>query len=121
MLTDVMSRLADPAVPGAEKVALVEGASDAEADALDRFGTALRDNAALPLTFEARDLAWSTNEPGHVVATVVVTTANPDNGSFTYPMEFARGAQGWQLTRRSADQLLQLEPETGSDPGTPPR
>jgi len=88
---------------------------------LDRFGIALRDNGSLPLTFEVRDLAWSQSDPGHVVATVIVRTANPQSGEFTYPMEFAPAAASWQLTRKTADLLLQLGGEEGSpSPAAPP-
>lgn len=116
-LIDVMSRLSDPAVPGDQKTALIEqGAADEAAD-LDRFGVALRDNDALPLTFEARDLAWSQSDPGNVVATVVIRTAGPEGGEFVYPMEFARAADSWQLTRQTADQLLELGGQ--QDPAPP--
>lgn len=122
-LVDVMARLSDPAVPGNEKITLIERGTPAEAAGLDRFATALRDNGSLPLTFEARDLAWSQSAPGNVLATVVVRTAKP-GGEFTYPMEFAQTAGSWQLTRQTADQLLQLGPEPGAPtpaPSTPPR
>nr|WP_308124128.1 hypothetical protein [Mycolicibacterium xanthum] len=109
-LTDVMGRLADPAVPGDQKVVLIEDGSADEAAGLDRFAAALRDNGALPLTFEARDLAWSQSDPGNVVATVVVRTANPEGNEFTYPMEFAPASGSWQLTRQTADLLLALDP-----------
>jgi hypothetical protein len=108
-LTDVMARLADPAVPGTEKVTLIENGTAGEAAGLDRFAAALRDNGSLPLSFEARDLAWSQNGSGNVVATVIVTTANPQSGRFTYPMEFAPADGSWQLTRQTADQLLALD------------
>ncbi|PRC48340.1 hypothetical protein C6A85_80335, partial [Mycobacterium sp. ITM-2017-0098] len=68
-LIDVMARLSDPAVPGSEKITLIERGTAAEAAGLDRFATALRDNGSLPLTFETRDLAWSRSAPGNVVAT----------------------------------------------------
>src|SRR3954471_18652878 len=42
-LTDVLSRLADPGVPGANKLNLVEGSTPETAAALDRFTTAARD------------------------------------------------------------------------------
>ena len=42
--------------------------------------SALADNGALPLTFEAVDLKWSETEAGNVVATVNVTTANKPPG-----------------------------------------
>ncbi|MCV7150944.1 hypothetical protein [Mycolicibacterium pyrenivorans] len=125
-LIDVMSRLADPAVPGSQKVDLIEEGTADEAAGLDRFGIALRDNGSLPLTFEARDLAWSQANPGNVVATVVVRTANPQGGEFSYPMEFVPAAGSWQLTRQTADLLLQLDdgqnpPPAPPPPPTPPR
>ena len=115
-LIDVMARLSDPAVPGDQKVMLIESAGQSEAAGLDRFAVALRDNGSLPLTFEARDLAWSQSEPGNVVATVVITPANPSGGQFTFPMEFAPSNGSWQLTRRTADLLLQV-----AGPPPPPR
>ncbi len=119
-LIDVMSRLSDPALPGDQKVALIEDGTADEAAGLDRFGIALRDNGSLPLAFEARDLAWSQSEPGNVIATVVVRTANPLDGEFTYPMEFAPADGPWQLTRESADLLLQLSSGEGAAPPAPP-
>ncbi len=119
-LIDVMSRLSDPALPGDQKVALIEDGTADEAAGLDRFGIALRDNGSLPLTFEARDLAWSQSEPGNVVATVVVRTANPLDGEFTYPMEFSPADGPWQLSRQSADQLLQLSSGDSTAPPAPP-
>ena len=117
-----MARLSDPAVPGNEKITLIERGTAEEAAGLERFAVALRDNGSLPLTFEARDLAWSQSAPGNVVATVVIRTAKPQGGEFTYPMEFAQSAGSWQLTRQTADLLLQLGPETTAPaPPTPPR
>ena len=119
-LTDVMGRLADPALPGDQKVVLIENGTADEAAGLDRFATALRDNGALPLTFEVRDMAWSQADPGNVVATVVVRTSNPQTGEFTFPMEFAPADESWQLTRRTADLLLELDGEPGAPPPAPP-
>ena len=119
-LTDVMGRLADPALPGDQKIVLIENGTADEAAGLDRFATALRDNGALPLTFEVRDMAWSQADPGNVVATVVVRTSNPQTGEFTYPMEFAPADESWQLTRRTADLLLELDGEPGAPPPAPP-
>ena len=87
-LTDLLVRLSDPAVPGADKIGLVELATADDAAALDKFGNALADNGALPLTFEAADLKWSETEAGNVVATVNVTTATKPPGKFYFPMEF---------------------------------
>jgi hypothetical protein len=118
-LTDVLYRLSDPAVPGAEKVGLVEYATADDAAALDRFGRALAEGDALPLTIEATDLKWSESEPGSVLATVTVTTANQQAGKFTFPMEFTPMRDRWQLNRKTADLLLVL----GQAPtaATPPR
>ena len=55
----MLVRLSDPAVPGADKIGLVELATADDAAALDKFGRALADNGALPLTFDATDLKWS--------------------------------------------------------------
>src|SRR5690349_15925978 len=105
-LVDVLNRLSDPAVPGADKIGLVEMATADDAAALDRFGKALADNGALPLTFEAVDLKWSDTESANVVATVNVTTANKPPGTFSFPMEFVPVRDGWQLTRKTANLLL---------------
>lgn len=120
-LIDVMARLSDPAVPGNDKITLIERGTPAEAAGLDRFAVALRDNGSLPLTFQARDLAWSQSAPGNVVATVVIRTAKPQDAEFTYPMEFANTAGSWQLTRQTADLLLQLDTEAATPAPTPPR
>ncbi|HJT95433.1 MAG TPA: hypothetical protein VJ777_26430 [Mycobacterium sp.] len=118
-LTDVMARLADVNVPGADKVALVEYATADDAAALDRFGRALRDGGFTPLTFEATDLTWSQAHPGNVVANIIIKTANRQaGGDFTFPMEFSPTHGSWQVTRQTADMLLQL----GQEPtATPPR
>lgn len=119
-LTDVMGRLADPALSGDQKIVLIENGTADEAAGLDRFATALRDNGALPLTFEVRDMAWSQADPGNVVATVVVRTSNPQTGEFTFPMEFAPADESWQLTRRTADLLLELDGDPAGPPPAPP-
>ena len=118
-LTDVLVRLSDPAVPGADKIALVELATADDAAALDKFGRALADNGALPLTFDATDLKWSETEAGNVVATVNVTTANKPPGKFSFPMEFTPVRDRWQLTRTTADLLLDFG--EGATASTPPR
>ncbi|MGH3678449.1 MAG: hypothetical protein ACRDU5_22465 [Mycobacterium sp.] len=118
-LTDVLYRLSDPAVPGAEKVALVEYTTADDAAALDRFGRALADGGAMPLTIEATDLRWSEAEPGNVLATVTVTAANQQAGNFTFPMEFTPIRDSWQLNRKTADLLLELGPP--ATPATPTR
>ncbi|WP_422747306.1 hypothetical protein ACN27E_05735 [Mycobacterium sp. WMMD1722] len=113
-LTDVLSRLADVNVPAPERAALVQDSGPGDAAALDRFGKALADNGFLPLAFQARDLTWSPTRTGDVTATVVVTTANPQSGEFSFPMEFTPADPGWLLTRDTADLLLDFG--TAQDP-----
>ncbi|MEO3759175.1 hypothetical protein ABGB19_12915 [Mycobacterium sp. B14F4] len=107
-LTDVMARLADPDIPGAEKLDTIEMATPADAAAMDKFGQALRDGGLTPTTFEATDLTWAEGRQGNVLALVTIKTANPDAGDFTFPMEFHFADNHWQLTRKTADALLQL-------------
>ncbi len=119
-LTDVLAKLSDPAVAGADKLVLVEGATDAEAADLDTFARALRDNRMLPLTFAATDLIWSPDTPGDVTANVTVTPADPAVAPFTYPMEFTPASGGWQLSRQTADLLLNSSADTaGPDKASP--
>jgi outer membrane biosynthesis protein TonB len=116
-LVDMLNRLVDPALPGMNKINLVEGATPESAVTLDKFITALRDNGYLPMSFVANNIAWSDKNPSNVVATVTVNTAKGNNGTFTFPMEFAPFQGGWQLSRRTAEMLLAL----GNSPApTPP-
>jgi hypothetical protein len=107
-LIDVLNRLADPNVPGIDKVSLVEGANPDSAGTLDKFTNALRDNGYLPMAFTANNLAWSDKNASNVMATIIVHTAQANNGNFTFPMEFAPFQGGWQLSRRTAEMLLAL-------------
>ncbi len=114
-LTDVLTRLADPNVPGASKVNLVEGATPESAATLDKFTNALRDNGYLPMTFNANDIAWSDKNPSNVKASIAVHTAQANNPNFTFPMEFTPFQGGWQLSRHTAEMLLAL----GKSPAAP--
>ncbi len=107
-LTDVLNRLADPNVPGINKVNLVQGATAEGADTLDKFINALRDNGYLPMTFTAKDIAWSDKNPSNVTATISVNAAQANKANFTFPMEFTPSPGGWQLSRRTAEMLLAL-------------
>lgn len=119
-LTDVLTRLADPNVPAASKVNLVEGAKPESAATLDGFTNALRDNGYLPMTFDANDIAWSDKNPSNVKATVAVHTAQANNPNFTFPMEFTPFQGGWQLSRHTAEMLLALgKSPTPASPGAP--
>lgn len=118
-LTDVLAKLADPSVPGEQKVALVQYATPEDGAALDRFAKATVDGGLAPLTFQAADLSWSPTDYSDVVATVTVSSANPapEARPFSFPMQFTLHEGAWQLTRVTADQLLELGPA----PTDPPR
>jgi hypothetical protein len=107
-LTDVLYKLADTAIPGDQKVPLVEGATNDDAAKIDKFGKALADSGYTPLGFTAVNIAWASNPPANVTADVTVHSQNPamTNG-FTFPMEFKPLPGGrWQLSRTTADILL---------------
>lgn len=127
-LTGILAKLADPSVPGEQKVALVQYATPEDGAALDRFARATVDGGLAPLTFQAADLTWSPTDYGDVVATVTVSSANPapEARPFTFPMQFTLDEGAWQLTRVTADQLLELGPVPAGPtapaaPAEPPR
>ena len=107
-LTDVMVRLTDANIPGPEKLDVIEMGTPDDAAAMDKFAQALRDGGYTPTTFEAADLRWAEGRKGNVVALVTIRTANAEAGDFTFPMEFRFADNHWQLTRQTADALLQL-------------
>nr|WP_090338734.1 hypothetical protein [Mycolicibacterium malmesburyense]CRL66716.1 LppK protein [Mycolicibacterium malmesburyense] len=109
-LADVLARIADPNIPGAEKLDLIEDGTPADAESMDKFATALRDGGYAPATFEARDLSWADGAKGVVQAVVTARTPNPQAGEFTFPMLFRFTDNHWQLTRSTTDALLQLGP-----------
>lgn len=102
-LTDVLNRLADPNLPGAEKVDAVQGAT---AEQLDKFTKAVVDAGFAPLSFTVNNPKWSTSTPGDVDAMVTVNSPNPKMGGLTVPMTFAPKGEGWQLSKQTADILL---------------
>lgn len=106
-LTDVVYRLADPAVPGADKLGLVDGATAAQAAGWDGFAAALRDGGFSPVTVTATDIRWSETTPGDVLATIAIAGPQPDRGAeFRFPLEFRPRDGGWQLTQDTAELLL---------------
>jgi len=119
-LSDVITRLADPAVPGTDKLALVENTTGADAAVLDTFATALRDTRFTPVTVRASDIVSSGS--GDVVATIKVSgpDSGPDGGEFSFPMEFRRAGDGWQLTRQTADMLFAFGNARSAAPAPPP-
>ena len=115
-ITAVLYKIADPAVPSAQKIGLIQYGTAEDEAALDSFTRALRDNGFNPMTVTATDLLWSSGQPGDIVATITMSpVATPDN-KFTFPMEFSPIKDGWQLNRRTATLLLKLG-QTGA-PGT---
>jgi hypothetical protein len=106
-LTGVLYRLADTSIPAEQKVGLVQYATGDDHAALANFGEALAASGFIPLTVDATDLAWA-GEPGHVIARVTIGSPNPQVQPFTFPMEFSPIRDTWQLSRRTADQLLPL-------------
>lgn len=107
-LTDVLYRLADPAVPGNGKLGLVAGATTSDAAALDGFAAALRDGGFAPLTVSAADLGWA-DTAGDVRAVVTMSGPQPSD-EFRFPLEFHPHDGGWQLSRETADLLLTATP-----------
>ncbi|MBV8347880.1 MAG: hypothetical protein JOZ49_10215 [Mycolicibacterium sp.] len=121
VLTDVLYKLSDTSVPGAQKLNLIEGATGDNAAQIDTFGKALQDNQYTPLDFTAENIAWSGTDPGNVSADVTVHSQNPALGrGFTFPMEFRPFQGGWQLSRTTTDILLTLGQNQASPPAPAP-
>jgi hypothetical protein len=116
-LTGVLLRLADTSIPVEQKVGLVQYATVDDQPVLTNFGEALKANGFVPLNVAATDLAWSA-QPGNVLANVTLSTADPAVKPFTYPMEFTPLHDAWQLTQRTADQLLPLAGTTAPKPSS---
>jgi hypothetical protein len=114
-LTGVVYRLADTSIPAEQKVGLVQYATADDRGTLGNFGEALKANGFAPLTVDATDLVWA-GGPGHVVAVVTIGSTTPGVRPFTFPMEFVPIRDTWQLSKRTADQLLTL----GGAPPPPP-
>jgi hypothetical protein len=114
-LTGALYRLADTSIPAEQKVGLVQYATVDDEPVLTNFGEALKANGFVPLNVAATDLAWS-GQPGNVLANVTISTTNPAVKPFTFPMEFSPIRDAWQLTQRTADQLLPLVGATKPKP-----
>ncbi|MBV8179924.1 MAG: hypothetical protein JOY55_16230 [Mycobacterium sp.] len=121
-LATVLYRLGDPAVPGSQKLNLVQGATPDNADVLDQFATALLNGGFAPLKVDVRDVAWSDRDPADVVANVDISSPKRGGPRFGFPMEFTPYHGGWQLSARTADVLLafhaaQVAPPPATTPG----
>ena len=117
-LAGVLYRLADPAVPGSQKLNLVEGATPESAAVFDQFAAALVNGGFTPLNVDVRDIAWSDRDPADVVANVNVSSPNP-SARFSFPMEFKPYQAGWQLSARTADVLLAFDNASVAPPTAP--
>lgn len=104
VLAEVIARLADPTVTGADKVRLVQDATPDDTVELERFAIALRDGGLTPVSVRATEIVPG-GRPGEVLATIEVAPAEPGDG-FSFPMGFRPTADGWQLTRDTAEMLL---------------
>jgi hypothetical protein len=118
-LAGVLYRLADAAVPGPQKLNLVEGATAENAGVFDQFANALINGGYTPVKFDVRDVNWSDRDPADVVANVDVSPSNPRGPRFAFPMEFKPYQGGWQLSARTADVLLEFRHDTVEPPTTP--
>lgn len=70
-LADLANRLADPAVPGAEKLPLLQNGAAPDVITLDRFSAALRDGGYDPAVFTVTDVRGA-DKPGDALAMVTV-------------------------------------------------
>jgi hypothetical protein len=120
-LAAVLYRLADAAVPGTQKLNLVEGATPESAAVFDQFATALINGGYTPVKFDVRDVNWSDRDPADVVANVDISSTNSHGPRFGFPMEFKPYQGGWQLSARTADVLLAFRTDTAEPPTTPGR
>lgn len=103
VLTDVLNRLSDPNLSGAEKVSSVQGATPEQ---LDKFTKAIGDAGFAPLSFTVKDPKWSTETAGDVEAVVTINSPSPKMGGFAVPMSFSPEAGGWKLSKRTSELLL---------------
>jgi hypothetical protein len=117
-LATVLYRLADPAVPGLQKLSLVEGATPENGAVFDQFANALLSAGYAPVKFDVRDVAWSDRDPADVMANVNVGSPDPRGPKFSFPMEFTPYQGGWQLSARTASVLLAYSPAQVAPPAT---
>jgi hypothetical protein len=120
-LAGVLYRLADPAVPGLQKVNLVEGATPENGAVFDEFANALVNGGYAPVKFDVRDIGSSDRDPADVVANVSVGSPDPHGPRFSFPMEFKPYQGGWQLSARTADVLLAFRNDSATPAPTPGR
>jgi hypothetical protein len=120
-LAGVLYRLADAAVPGPQKLNLVEGATPESAAVFDQFANALINGGYTPVKFDVREVNWSDRDPVDVVANVDISSSNSHGPRFAFPMEFKPYQGGWQLSARTANVLLAFRTDTAEPPAKPGR
>lgn len=118
-LAGVLYRLADAAIPGPQKLSLVEGATPENAGVFDQFSNALLNGGYTPVKFDVRDIGWSDRDPADVVANVDVSSTKSHGPRFSFPMEFKPFHGGWQLSARTADVLLAFRTDSAPAPAAP--
>ena len=118
-LAKVLYRLADPGVPGSQKLNLVEGATPENAGVFDQFSNALLNGGFTPVKIDIRDVGWSDRDPADVMANVGVSSSTPKGPRFSFPMEFRPFHGGWQLSARTADALLAFRTDSAPSPAEP--
>ncbi|MUL65443.1 hypothetical protein BOO86_13275 [Mycobacterium sp. CBMA 234] len=119
-LTSVLYKLADPAVPSAQKIGLIQYGTAEDQAGLDNFTRALRDNGFNPMTVTATDMVWSAGNPGDIIATITMSSGSAPDNKFTFPMEFSPIRDAWQLNRQTATLLLKLGQSGGPSATTTP-
>jgi hypothetical protein len=120
-LAAVLYRLADAAVPGTQKLNLVEGATPENVGVFDQFAGALVNGGYAPVKVDVRDVGWSDRDQADVVANVNISSPNPRGPRFSFPMEFKPYQGGWQLSARTAEVLLAFQTASVAPPSTPGR
>ncbi|MUM34717.1 hypothetical protein FZI93_25065 [Mycobacterium sp. CBMA361] len=116
----MLYKLADPAVPSAQKIGLIQYGTAEDQAGLDNFTRALRDNGFNPMTVTAADMVWSAGNPGDIIATITMSSAAAPDNKFTFPMEFSPIRDAWQLNRQTATLLLKLGQSGGPSATTTP-
>jgi hypothetical protein len=120
-LAGVLYRLADPAVPGLQKLNLVEGATPENGAVFDEFANALVNGGYAPVKFDVRDIGWSDRDPADAVANVNVGSPDPHGPHFSFPMEFKPYQGGWELSARTANVLLAFRNDSATPAPKPGR
>lgn len=103
-LIGILTGLADPSVPAANKSGLVEGGIGAiEAHTLDSRLAKAQEKGQLPLSFSVANIAST----GNGAASADVTASGPQMAARTLNISFVN-QDGWKLSRASASTLASM-------------